>query len=397
MATATPQRPNVRTPTRVASCASNLPFSSQDALTVPPPLPGAPPGSRYRQLMATRHAQISADARISTEYYLTECIVVKRGGPSLREHIIRNSLAGVDAFFVYDDNEPVAEGGEDLESLLAPFGEAVTLRRSVPRRVTAAPVTDHRQVQRRSFYDCVMTHGHRSRWMTFLDSDEYFEAATPTDWAPNATMFAATPFLRPSLRRLEGATPLVPVRWSTALTNGRLVPPPAGSGHTLASYHPTTCAVNGNPRELADWKRYERVGMELEYRNAAKRRTALHRIIELTEILTTSCSLFSPSLAYRVDAPLCMGFRHTASSNRLLWTCAPAAQTTSPFFCTAPEMSVSRPTHLPSPERSYVHLSYLPGTVSPPSTSRPCAPPPEAPTIWWSITGRETCCPMHAR
>jgi len=117
-------------------------------------------------------------------------------------------------------------------------------------------VTDHPQVQRRCFYDCVVAHGHRATWMALLDSDEFFEAAAPTEWAANATAFAHTPFLRPSLRRLQGATPLVPVRWSTALTSGRLLPPPPGGGHTLASYHPTTCAVRGNPRELADWKRY---------------------------------------------------------------------------------------------------------------------------------------------
>ena len=213
--------------------------------------------------MAARRAEVAADAATRTEFYLAECIVVKRGGAALREHIVRNSLAGVDAFFVYDDNAPAGSGGgadggggEDLATLLAPFGDAVTLRPAVPRRVSAAPVTDHPQVQRRCFYECVRAHGHRATWMALLDSDEFFEAAAPTEWAATAAAFAHTPFLRPSLRRLEGATPLVPVRWSTALTSGRLLPPPPGGGHTLASYHPTTCAVRGNPRELADWKRY---------------------------------------------------------------------------------------------------------------------------------------------
>ncbi|KAK1860182.1 hypothetical protein I4F81_002771 [Pyropia yezoensis] len=178
---------------------------------MPSPLPGAPPGSVYRQLMARRHAALAADPHVRTPYYLAECIVVKRAGPSLREHIVRNSLAGVDAFFV----------------------------------------------QRRSFYDCVRRHGRAARWMTLLDSDEFFEtAAPPTAWAPHPAAFAHTPFLWASLRPLEARTPLVPVRWSTALTSGRLVPPPPGSPHTLASYHPTTCAtgVGANPRELADWK-----------------------------------------------------------------------------------------------------------------------------------------------
>lgn len=231
--------------------------------------------------MARRHAALAADPHVRTPYYLAECIVVKRAGPSLREHIVRNSLAGVDAFFVYDDNGPrptpppppaangsTAGGGggwdggdgggwEDLASLLAPLGPAVTLYPATPRRVTAAPVTDHPQVQRRSFYDCVRRHGRAARWMTLLDSDEFFEtAAPPTAWAPHPAAFAHTPFMWASLRPLEARTPLVPVRWSTALTSGRLAPPPPGSPHTLASYHPTTCAtgVGANPRELADWK-----------------------------------------------------------------------------------------------------------------------------------------------
>ncbi|GAB0495463.1 hypothetical protein MMPV_006765 [Pyropia vietnamensis] len=210
------------------------------------------------------------------------CIVVKQAGPSLREHIIRNSLAGVDAFFVYDDNGPspstnasstTGNGGngssssgggvdsdtgwEDLHALLAPFGAAVTVVPATPRRKSSAAVTDHPQVQRRSFYDCVRRHGSSTRWMTLLDSDEFFEtAASPPSWAPNPTAFAHTPFLWASLRPLEAATPLVPVRWSTVLTSGRLVPPSPHSPHTLASYHPTSCTVMAgvNLRELADWK-----------------------------------------------------------------------------------------------------------------------------------------------
>ncbi|GAB0492567.1 hypothetical protein MMPV_003834 [Pyropia vietnamensis] len=245
--------------------------------------PAARQGDLFRKLMSSRRSSLAAPHPYNASrtlsggkpHYFVECVLVKHGGDILREHIIRNGLAGVDHFYIFDDNTasaapaaaglpqdtdspPANEGDreEDLREVLSVFDPSIyTLVRSVPRRVTAEPVTDHVQVQRRTYHHCAKVYGPSTTWMAFVDTDEFFETHHP-DRFPGGdgkgVAFGEVPFMRLSLARQQAASPAVPVRWSTALTNGQQLPPPDGS--SLAAHFPMTCDVQGNPRALRDYK-----------------------------------------------------------------------------------------------------------------------------------------------
>jgi len=238
-------------------------------------------GTLFRELMAARRAALEDPHPAGgggtlgggKAHYLVECVLVKRGGDILREHIVRNGLAGVDHFYIFDDNGNVTASGadgaagatvleEDLAAVLSVFDPSIyTHVRSVDRRVTADPVTDHVQVQRRTYHHCAKEYGPSTTWMAFVDTDEFFETAHVERFSAGADggpaggpspNFGEVPFMRLSLARQQATAPAVPVRWDTALTNGRQLPPPDGS--SLAAHFPATCVVEGNPRALRDFK-----------------------------------------------------------------------------------------------------------------------------------------------
>lgn len=240
-------------------------------------------GDLFRKLMSSRRADLAAPHPYNVTrtlgggkpHYLVECVLVKHGGDILREHIIRNGLAGVDHFYIFDDNTasaaPAAAGlpqhtdssavnegdrEEDLREVLSVFDPSVyTLVRSVPRRVTAEPVTNHVQVQRRTYHHCAKVYGTSTTWMAFVDTDEFFETHHPARFPGGdgkGPAFGEVPFMRLSLARQQATSPSVPVRWSTALTNGQQLPPPDGS--SVAAHFPMICDVKGNPRALRDFK-----------------------------------------------------------------------------------------------------------------------------------------------
>lgn len=259
---------------------------TKTTLEAPPFDSAGPPtrgGDLFRNLMTSRRDSLASPHPYNSSrtlgdgkpHYLVECVVVKRGGDILREHIIRNGLAGVDHFYIFDDNTasaaPAAPGlpqltdiaaadevdrEEDLREVLSVFDPSVyTLVRSVPRRVTSEPVTDHVQVQRRTYHHCAKVYGPSTTWMAFVDTDEFFEthhlARFPRGDGDGAA-FGEVPFMRLSLARQQATSPAVPVRWSTALTNGQQLPPPDGS--SLAAHFPMVCNVKSNPRALRDYK-----------------------------------------------------------------------------------------------------------------------------------------------
>lgn len=240
-------------------------------------------GDLFRNLMRTRREGLTSPHPYNSTrtlgdgkpHYLVECVLVKRGGDILREHIIRNGLAGVDHFYIFDDNTasaaPAASGlpnvtdddsvreadrEEDLREVLSVFEPSVyTLVRSVPRRVTSEPVTDHVQVQRRTYHHCAKEYGPSTTWMAFVDTDEFFETHHPARFPGgegDGAAFGEVPFMRLSLARQQVTSPSVPVRWSTALTNGQQLPPPDGS--SLAAHFPMVCDVKSNPQALRDYK-----------------------------------------------------------------------------------------------------------------------------------------------
>ena len=95
----------------------------------------------------------------SKKPYLSICAIYRDEGPYLREWIEFHRLAGVERFFLYDN---LSE--DDHVEVLAPYVEdgTVTVRRW--------PVFDP---QTPAYNDCLRWHRHDSRWIAFIDVDEF--------------------------------------------------------------------------------------------------------------------------------------------------------------------------------------------------------------------------------
>lgn len=187
-------------------------------------------------------------------------------------------------FFLYDDTPPDGvvsvdiegsddSGGDAVAALLGPLSPLVSVLSPPRRRRSAAAVSDHPDLQRRAYWDCATRHGPTASYITHLDTDEYLEPRSPAAAARIARSPAAyaaappgqVPFLHASLwalvRRAAAANrpppPALWGRWKTVLSNGRTVPPPAGT--PLAVAYPAACtagALDWDVRmaQLVDWK-----------------------------------------------------------------------------------------------------------------------------------------------
>lgn len=95
-------------------------------------------------------------------HYLSACCIAKKEQTYIREWVDYHLLAGVESFHVYDDGDP---GDEPL---------AETLHDHVARGTVAVhrSIGEKRQ-QMQCYDDCLARHGAGSRWMAFIDVDEF--------------------------------------------------------------------------------------------------------------------------------------------------------------------------------------------------------------------------------
>jgi hypothetical protein len=97
--------------------------------------------------------------------YLSICMIYRDEAPYLREWIEFHRLVGVERFFLYDN-----ASGDDHRELLKPYVETglVTLH--------DWPLGDKPQVP--AYRHCLDEHGHESRWIAFIDADEFLFSPT---------------------------------------------------------------------------------------------------------------------------------------------------------------------------------------------------------------------------
>jgi hypothetical protein len=104
--------------------------------------------------------------------YLSICSVYKDHAEYLREWIEFHRLVGVERFLLYDN-----ESSDDHEEVLAPYRECgivelhqwptpQSVERGVPWSIIGV------------FNDCIERHRHESRWIAFLDVDEFLFSPT---------------------------------------------------------------------------------------------------------------------------------------------------------------------------------------------------------------------------
>jgi hypothetical protein len=101
----------------------------------------------------------------SPESYLAICAVYRNEAPYLREWIEFHRLAGVEHFFLYDNRST-----DDHREMLAPYLE--------DRIVTLTDWDVELLDQRDTFDHCLREHGDRSRWIAFIDLDEFLFSPT---------------------------------------------------------------------------------------------------------------------------------------------------------------------------------------------------------------------------
>jgi glycosyl transferase family 92 len=137
--------------------------------------------------------------------YLSICAIYRDEAPYLREWVEFHRLVGVDRFFLYDN------GSKDAHrEVLAPYlDDGTVVIHDFPLFPPQVPAYD----------DCVEQHRDDSRWIAFIDIDE----------------FLFSPTLRPMsevLRDFE-AFPGVGVHWAMFGTSGHRTKPP---GLVIESY-----------------------------------------------------------------------------------------------------------------------------------------------------------------
>lgn len=141
-----------------------------------------------------------------TRNYLNVCAIYRNEARHLREWIEFHRLVGAERFFLYDNGST----DEHLE-VLAPYleGSTVVIHDWPGRERPQEPAYDH----------CLATHGGESRWIAFIDLDEY--------------LFSPTLRPLPDILAEFEAHPGVVVNWAMFGTSGHLTRP---AGLTIENY-----------------------------------------------------------------------------------------------------------------------------------------------------------------
>lgn len=95
----------------------------------------------------------------SPHYYLSVCVIAKNEGPYLKEWIEWHLSQGVEKFFIYDN-----ESTDDTKQILQPYIQSGIVE------YTYWP--GYRQ-QLATYDDCLERHRFSSRWIAFIDVDEF--------------------------------------------------------------------------------------------------------------------------------------------------------------------------------------------------------------------------------
>jgi hypothetical protein len=142
----------------------------------------------------------ATDGRLDTPAtYLSACAVYRNEAPYLAEWIEFHRLVGVEQFFLYDNRST-----DDHLEVLAPYLEEglVTLRD------WDAAVLD----QRDTYDHCLKENGDRSRWIAFIDLDEF--------------LFSPTGQSLPELLTEYEGWPGIGVNWAVFGSSGHATRPP---------------------------------------------------------------------------------------------------------------------------------------------------------------------------
>jgi len=146
--------------------------------------------------------------------YLSVCAVYRDEAPYLREWIEFHRLMGVERFYLYDNRST-----DDHREVLAPYvDEGIAVVHEWPA-VLPPDVVVGEAAQCATYQHCILNHREESRWIAFLDLDEFMFSPTG----------ASLTEVLPEYERWPG----VGVNWAQFGTSGHRVRP---DGLVLESY-----------------------------------------------------------------------------------------------------------------------------------------------------------------
>ena len=156
----------------------------------------------------------------------------------MAEFLIRNYLAGVDRFIVYDDDVDELQSF-NLVKILGQFSRIVTYlprARLLPLDEEISDTDEHV----RMYKHCVQMSKNFTKWMTFVDADKFFgtEYLDILDSGEDGDL--RTLFTHKVLLDYD-EFPKLCIRWPTFLTNVRILPAPRGSA--LADCYTSFCEI----------------------------------------------------------------------------------------------------------------------------------------------------------
>jgi Glycosyltransferase family 92 len=120
--------------------------------------------SRHHAWWAQRDEAAVAARRGTPDHYLSVCAVYRDEAPYLREWIEFHRLVGVERFYLYDNGST----DEHLDVLEPYLREGSVTVHDWPGESTQLP----------AYADCVARYGDESRWIAFIDLDEFLFSPT---------------------------------------------------------------------------------------------------------------------------------------------------------------------------------------------------------------------------
>jgi hypothetical protein len=143
----------------------------------------------------------------AVQNYLNVCAIYRNEAPHLREWIEFHRLVGAERFFLYDNGST-----DEHMQVLAPYLEdGIAIVHDWPSR---------ERPQEPAYDDCLARHGPESRWIAFIDLDEYLFSPT----------YKALTEILPDYEE----HPAVVANWAVFGTSGHLTKPP---GLTIENFN----------------------------------------------------------------------------------------------------------------------------------------------------------------
>lgn len=114
---------------------------------------------RYGIINAIRLKSRIKQSYATPKYYLSVCAIAKNEGPYFEEWIEWHLAHGVEKFYIYDN-----ESTDDTKLILEPY---------IKRTVVDYKYWPGRKQQLAAYDDCLARHRFTSRWIAFIDLDEF--------------------------------------------------------------------------------------------------------------------------------------------------------------------------------------------------------------------------------